>query len=359
MAYLDFDTFYQRYPYTTVIASGAYGSVYIAGDYVVKDSYNPADPKVKPVPLPLKAKFLNAAVRELNFYQMVDHPCIAKVVAWSYLKGSDGRRSHVYLALPRGIPIKDALNQNLVTIDQVIVDLLSAVSFLNDHDIAHLDIKDANVIYYEPTGRVQLIDFGISAVATPTPQGSVVTGVAYTEPYRDPEYVETDYNPISVEMYAVGRTIYNLAMRNVKGIDFYWRDRTLYELITGNPTWDRIIAEAVRFPVVSRMPIRQLAEMAANSLGFSLTEGQLLETQVLVKNPASCDTTEVTTLLKETQTLAINYLKTARSSFLAVHLVHRYLSVEPPPTRGSAAGSLRSPRVAVLRRPIPTVLPSY
>ena len=55
-----------------------------------------------------------------------------------------------------------------------------------------------------------LIDFGIAKEIINTNEGKMITGLAYTTWFRDPQYSENDYNSIKVEIYPLGKMIYNL-----------------------------------------------------------------------------------------------------------------------------------------------------
>ena len=55
-----------------------------------------------------------------------------------------------------------ALTPNFVL--TLIVTLIRAVAFLHENDVAHLDLKPANVILNMNNGRIQLIDFGIACM---------------------------------------------------------------------------------------------------------------------------------------------------------------------------------------------------
>lgn len=173
------------------------------------------------------------ALGEIQYYSSLRHPNIIKLIGWSYSKTAefgDAKDSPMILIFPRGIKIKDALNQKLTTLRQIAADVLSALVFLADHGVAHCDLKPDNIIWMPPDdeysgfpGRTILIDFGIAKMATYATYSKnipvkllfkdkeyMMTNVAYSGDYKDPEYFPEMYNSIRCELYAYGMLIKNL-----------------------------------------------------------------------------------------------------------------------------------------------------
>lgn len=47
---------------------------------------------------------------------------------------------------------------------QIILTLIRSVAYLHDNNVAHMDLKPANIVVNINTGRIQLIDFGVSCM---------------------------------------------------------------------------------------------------------------------------------------------------------------------------------------------------
>jgi serine/threonine protein kinase len=277
-----------------MIGEGVYGQVYLSGDHVVK------------VQQISTFSELSATVHELNYYACLSHPNIATVTAWAY---SPGRAT--FIALNRGISVKEALSTGQTTLLQVARDVISALDFLHRHEIVHKDIKEANMIFFE--GRTQLIDFGISTDAYQflNDQGMIelyMTDIAYTDTHKDPEYVDKEFNNIKSELFAVG-----ISLRVLGG--------------DTDPEIKQIIDACTLFPVANRMSTRDIAVM----IGAPIDIGTMLETTVVVEDP-NC--TEDNKVIQEICMFcaksAAKYGLTVRAAFLGIHLFHRVLRVVIP-----------------------------
>lgn len=157
-----------------------------------------------------------SAIREINFYSLMNHPNIIELLGWSLM-------GDMTLAFPCGISVIDAIKEGKTTLFDVARDLLSALTYLNTNGIAHCDIKPGNLVWLEACdrfpARTVLIDLGIAKFAaygthdstTPiheiTNKEYFIDGVSYADAYRDPEYFPKIYNSIRCELYAYGVTI--------------------------------------------------------------------------------------------------------------------------------------------------------
>ena len=132
---------------------------------------------------------------ELNIYSANIHPCILAPVAWSVRDGIG------YLVMLRGEDITTAYAEGKITLQQIILDSLSAIEFLNSRGIAHADIKPANMIYHN--GRCKIIDMGLARTGELFQKTYYITGELYTPEFRDIEYSISQYNNINCELYAL------------------------------------------------------------------------------------------------------------------------------------------------------------
>lgn len=192
MTYVNWNTFSELYPLEEIISRGTYGNVYRSGDFAVKK---------------MKREYIDPSfVKEIDFSARLKHPCIAQITAWSLDSSLVG-----YHAIPMGIPSINAVRDELITLETIMSDISSAIYFLHQNDIAHLDIKPENIIVYpiETGYQARLIDFGLSKEAYSMADGrKYFYGPAYTCMYRHPEYDPKRWNPIEYDFYALAKTMY-------------------------------------------------------------------------------------------------------------------------------------------------------
>lgn len=185
--YLLPDIFKSKYRMeNTLLGDGSSGEVYASGKkYAVKKFKNPQS--------------INGLIRELNMYSVCIHPCILKPLNWTIIKNIG------YLAMHRGSNIHIAYQENKITMEEIISDTLSVISFMNSIGIAHRDIKPSNIVFHNQ--KAKIIDMGSASEGHFSEDSSYYfIDTAYTPPFIDPEYVPEQFNSISSEIYALGMT---------------------------------------------------------------------------------------------------------------------------------------------------------
>ncbi len=302
--YLSPNDFQTKYPLGKSIYIREEKSIRESGDYIVK---------IEPG--------LESGLTELNFYSMIDHPNVAKIVNWTYLD------KKFHLVIRKGIPIEDALLEGKITLDQIARQLISTMTFLNTNRIVHADIKPGNIIY---DNGLKIIDFGLARLSFPFRNASGETneyfkGIAYTKGYVDPEYDDGEYNPIQSEMYAIGRTLYYLAW-----IKFGSDPETIASIMSDN--WylntrdnqvNTVLAICSSYPVAKRRPIQYL-----NSIYGLPVVGSLIATPVLPvdKNCGMIVLTIQEWIFEVCRRLDFRI----KTTFLTLHLIRRSLPVVIP-----------------------------
>lgn len=138
--------------------------------------------------------------REINAYARFRHPCIMKPEALCIRNGVG------YLVMPRASSITKAFMAKLISLDELVSDLLSALDFLHNQGVVHGDIKPGNMVFHD--GKLKLIDFGKSRNGSLNVDGEwYFTGASYTSWYKDPEYSDRQNNSIKCEIHSAAVSI--------------------------------------------------------------------------------------------------------------------------------------------------------
>ncbi|KAG6380507.1 hypothetical protein JVT61DRAFT_8667 [Boletus reticuloceps] len=90
----------------------------------------------------------------------------------------------------------------------VALQLVEAVVFMHEHNVAHMDLKPGNVIIPPEGGRLSIIDFSVS-IRVRGPDATY-RGVVGTEDYIAPEVREGQYKPMLADLWSCGRTLEEL-----------------------------------------------------------------------------------------------------------------------------------------------------
>jgi serine/threonine protein kinase len=283
-----------KYPKGHLLGSGAYGTVYDYGDYIIKSQKGHTN--------------IIDAMKELNIYATLHHPCIMKPIEWSY------NASTTYIVMPKGMDIYAALADRRITMDQIVADTLSAISFMNSNGVVHCDIKPQNIVYHR--GVAKIIDMGLTKYAILGQDGKYYfNGIAYTEGFRDPQYSEIQWNPIETEIYALAKSFYHMRHPLNKYIITSFRDADL--------DWFYDIAKT---DVRVRTPIQDVADndncppqLAAR---IKAHRGVVMDTKVLPFDKDCGLSTAQLIYFILTECSQTRYC-TARTMFSAMHLFRR------------------------------------
>lgn len=307
--YVPYEQFFHLYSFKDVIGKGTYGEVFASANKlsIVKASDITEYPHFE------------AFIRELDFYSSFDHPCIFKISHFSYNEANE--RS--YFAMPKGMNIREAYKAKKITLRQIASDLLDILKFLNNNAIAHCDLKPANVVYYD--GKAYLIDYGLAKHCDSYQSGEIVfTGAAYTTGYRDPEVDFKSFNSIKCDLYALAKTLWAIDNDDdsIPENNIY----TLTPLKNKDPDMDNFL-QLCTLPLKQRSfandPILTKHKIIERSY-----QSKILETPVLPVDP-NCG--GIFAKISEWIVEISNKLGvSSRTAFLAVHLIHRSLSIVLP-----------------------------
>ena len=321
--------FNRVYPLGVKLGQGTYGSIYKSGIFAIK--------KIA----------LDEAISELNAYATIYHPCINRPVSWSY----DKEDENAYIAMPLGTDLANAYRAGSITIEQIISDTLSAIAHLNKLGVVHRDIKPGNMIFHD--GNAKIIDMGLSGAATLFSDGKYrIKGIAYTPSHKDPEYVETLWNNISAETYALAKSYYDIIGHSWEYANMYSFKATdpimpSYPAVTNTAALDWLFTEAKK-PLDEKLTTYELLESAPASLIVRRHVGSELDTPVVSFNKGRCSIVPsgeisqimVSILCEWLIGVAARWGFSARTLFAGLHLINRLVHIVTTRTELNAFGCM-------------------
>jgi serine/threonine protein kinase len=157
-------------------------------------------------------------LEERQFLAHLSHPNIASLI-------DGGVENDVVpwfaMELIHGVPIDVWCAQQALDVRsriKLILGVLDAVHFAHGQLIIHRDIKPANLLV-TPEGKVKLLDFGVSTLATTTyPSGEARGRVFGTPRFAAPEQMKPGPVSIGIDIYALGLLLHLLLSgRHAKG----------------------------------------------------------------------------------------------------------------------------------------------
>src|SRR3954452_7886882 len=227
------------------------------------------------------ADFRERFIRESQTVASIDHPNIIPMydagdheglvyIAMRYVKGPDLEKL-----------IKDGGTRDAHEALGVLEQVAGALDAAHTREVIHRDVKPANVMIEDESGRIYLMDFGIakqsgSAAQRGLTQAGVFVG---TVDYAAPEQIEAKEITASADIYAFGGVLYEA----LTGKKPYERDTdvaVMFAHITEPPpavtkvrpdlpeALDAVIAQAMaKAPTERYATCRQMIEAARAALG--------------------------------------------------------------------------------------------
>lgn len=148
--------------------------------------------------------------REQQILAGMNHPGIAR-----FLNSGVTADGVPYLIMEyiEGLPIDEYCQKNQCSIDERIVlfeQVLEAVRYAHENLVIHRDLKPGN-IFVSQSGRVKILDFGISKLLEEESADITQTGVRIlTLRYAAPEQIRQENITTATDLYALGTVFYEL-----------------------------------------------------------------------------------------------------------------------------------------------------
>lgn len=194
-----------RYEIIRSIGEGGMANVYLAQDTILDRK---VAVKILRGDLAEDEKFVRRFQREAISASSLNDPNIVEV----YDVGEDDGKYFIVMEYVQGLTLKQLVKKRgsltLPEVQDIMLQLTSAVAHAHESYIIHRDIKPQNVIILED-GRVKIMDFGI-AVALNAGEFTQTNSVMGTVYYIPPEQANGGAATVKSDIYSLGILMYEL-----------------------------------------------------------------------------------------------------------------------------------------------------
>nr|WP_145403241.1 serine/threonine-protein kinase [Paenibacillus xylanexedens] len=158
-------------------------------------------------------------IRETEALSQLKHNGIVQIFEWDF--DEDEEKYWLTLEYLDGTTLEEkiASSNNLQEIGiDIMLEIIEAISVAHSHGIIHRDLKPTN-IFYENTGDIKILDFGICKIKTLLNEGTTVSGFG-TPPYTAPEQINGQGVDYSTDVYSLGVILFQILTGTIpiKGI---------------------------------------------------------------------------------------------------------------------------------------------
>ena len=199
-----------RYEIIRSIGEGGMANVYLAQDTILDRK---VAVKILRGDLAEDEKFVRRFQREAISASSLNDPNIVEV----YDVGEDDGKYFIVMEYVQGLTLKQLVKKRgsltLPEVQDIMLQLTSAVAHAHESYIIHRDIKPQNVIILED-GRVKIMDFGI-AVALNAGEFTQTNSVMGTVYYIPPEQANGGAATVKSDIYSLGILMYELVTGHV------------------------------------------------------------------------------------------------------------------------------------------------
>lgn len=199
-----------RYEIIRSIGEGGMANVYLARDVILNRL---VAVKVLRGDLAEDEKFVRRFQREAIAASSLNHPNIVEV----YDVGEDNGKYFIVMEYVEGKTLKSLIKKRgaltLPEVQDIMLQLTSAIAHAHESYIVHRDIKPQNVIIMDD-GRVKVMDFGIASQlnSNELTQTNSVMGTVY---YLPPEQANGSSSSFKSDIYSLGILMYELVTGSV------------------------------------------------------------------------------------------------------------------------------------------------
>ena len=194
-----------RYKIIRSIGEGGMANVYLAYDTILERE---VAVKILRGDLADDEKFVRRFQREANAASSLKHPNIVEM----YDVGEDDGKYFIVMEYINGKTLKSLVKKRgaltLSEVNDIMLQLTSAVACAHDSYIIHRDIKPQNVMILED-GRVKITDFGI-AMALNSNELTQTNSVMGSVHYLPPEQANGSGSTIKSDIYSLGILMFEL-----------------------------------------------------------------------------------------------------------------------------------------------------
>jgi serine/threonine-protein kinase len=217
-----------KYRILELVGEGAMGVVYKAVDTVLDRT---VAVKVMNDAIARQDELRQRFLREAQAAASLQHPNVVSIYDLGEVNG------HLYIAMEfvQGADL-DSLQRagepmSLQEKLDVVIDVLTGLTFAHKRGIVHRDIKPANIRIAED-GRAKLMDFGVAHLAS---SNLTSTGASLGTPvYMSPEQITGGKATPATDVFAVGAVMYEL-LTGVKPFDAPTLQSLFYKILTEKP----------------------------------------------------------------------------------------------------------------------------
>ncbi len=199
-----------RYEIIRSIGEGGMANVYLAKDTILNRL---VAVKILRGDLAEDEKFVRRFQREAIAASSLNHPNIVEL----YDVGEDNGKYYIVMEYVEGKTLKSLIKKRgaltLPEVQDIMLQLTSAIAHAHQSYIVHRDIKPQNVIIQED-GRVKIMDFGIASRlnSNELTQTNSVMGTVY---YLPPEQANGTTSSFKSDIYSLGILMYELVTGSV------------------------------------------------------------------------------------------------------------------------------------------------
>jgi serine/threonine-protein kinase len=217
-----------KYHILELVGEGAMGVVYKARDSVLDRT---VAVKVMNDAIARQDELRTRFLREAQAAASLQHPNVVSIYDLGEVDG------HLYIAMEfvQGADLEALMEQHdplsLQEKLDIVIDILTGLSFAHKRGIVHRDIKPANIRIAED-GRAKLMDFGVAHL---TSSQLTSTGASLGTPvYMSPEQITGGKATPATDLFAVGAVLYEL-LTGCKPFDSPTLQGLFYKILTEKP----------------------------------------------------------------------------------------------------------------------------